>query len=146
MLRHFSASTAVPSVSGSPKNIKIASPINLSIVPPNFSAISVISDKYSLIISASKSGSNLSDKLVNSLISEKKIVNFLRVYVSTLSVSVSNIFLYIWGLRYFASWLDIFSKRSVLKDNSSKAFSFSISSSSFFACKVTSLVRSINCP
>ena len=56
----------------SPKNTKIASPINLSIVPPHFIAILDISVKYCVNNSVNTSGSNLSVSSVKPCKSEKK--------------------------------------------------------------------------
>ena len=72
------ASSAAPRDSGSPKNTSIASPMNLSTVPPWRSAISDISVKYSFSSAVIASGCRRSVVAVKSLMSEKKMVSFLR--------------------------------------------------------------------
>ena len=78
MRTHALASSASPSVSGSPKKISMASPTNLSMVPPWNRAMVDISVKYSLSSSVICSGCMRSVVAVKSLMSEKKIVSFLR--------------------------------------------------------------------
>ena len=56
----------------------MASPMNLSMVPPCLCAISDISVKYSLSSCVICSGCSRSVVAVKSLMSEKKIVSFLR--------------------------------------------------------------------
>ena len=58
--------------------------MNLSMVPPCLSAIADISVKYSLSSSVNASGCSRSVAAVKSLMSEKKIVSFLRsVWMAT---------------------------------------------------------------
>ncbi len=78
MRRHALASSVGPLVSGSPKKIRMASPMNLSTVPPCVSAMADISVKYSLRSAVISSGCRRSVVAVKSLMSEKKIVSFLR--------------------------------------------------------------------
>ena len=78
MRRQALASSASPLVSGSPKKIRMASPTNLSMVPPCLSAMVDISVKYSLSSAVICSGCRRSVVAVKSLMSEKKIVSFLR--------------------------------------------------------------------
>jgi hypothetical protein len=78
MLMQALASSTVPLVSGSPKKLISASPMNLSTVPPCLRAIVDISVKYSLRRKVISSGCRRSVVAVKSLISEKKIVSSLR--------------------------------------------------------------------
>ena len=78
MRRHAFASSSTPCVSGSPKNTRSASPMNLSTVAPCLSAMVDISVKYSLSSAVRSSGWRRSEMAVKSLMSEKKIVSFLR--------------------------------------------------------------------
>src|SRR5262249_16662322 len=73
-----------PRDSGSPKNTRIASPMNLLTVPPCAAAIDDISVRYSLSSAVSSSGCIRSAVAVKSTTSEKKTVSFLRsVAIST---------------------------------------------------------------
>ena len=74
------ASALSPLVSGSPKKISIASPMNLSMVPPYRCAIADISVKYSLSSCVICSGCSRSVVAVKFWMSEKKIVSFFLRY------------------------------------------------------------------
>jgi hypothetical protein len=63
---------------GAPKNIIIASPMNLSIVPPHFAAIFVIYVRYSFMSDESSSASREFVVSVKLLMSEKNTVIFRR--------------------------------------------------------------------
>ena len=78
METHAIASSLFPLLSGSPKNTKIASPIYLSIVPPQLIAILDIAVKYSVKISVNISGSNFSVKCVKPWRSQKNTVSGFR--------------------------------------------------------------------
>ena len=75
---------------GSPKNTSIASPMNLSTVPPCLSGDLDISVRYSLSSAVSSSGCIRSVVAVKFTMSEKKIVSFLRSVVITTSFSPLN--------------------------------------------------------
>src|SRR6516164_5101677 len=82
--RHAFASLTTPRDSGSPKNTRIASPMNLLTVPPCAAAIDDISIRYSLSSAVSSSGCIRSALAVKSTTSEKNTVSFLRsVAIST---------------------------------------------------------------
>lgn len=76
--RQACASARSPLVSGSPKKISMASPMNLSMVPPCSCAIADISVKYSLRSWVRSSGWSRSAVAVKFWMSEKKMVSFLR--------------------------------------------------------------------
>ena len=91
MSRQALASSRAPLVSGSPKKARMASPMNLSTVAPCSCAIFDISVKYSLSRLVSSSGCRCSAVSVKSLMSEKKMVSFLRSVEMTTSFSPEKI-------------------------------------------------------
>ena len=90
---HAIASSSSPLELGSPKKTKIASPINLSIVPPHLIATLDIFVRYWVKSSVNTSGSNLSVNSVKPCKSEKKTVKgfrFVWTFTSSLPENIDS--------------------------------------------------------